>query len=148
MSSSLLLQRYPACFIRQTWMVSEMWGKWPYGWCFVGCCFQDFLQICIYIFIYTLCIFIYVVCVYVHIYIYIYTHYNIYIYMYIYIHIYIYIYVHIGGIHGVMVTVIGNGHSNQVQILDKAVYILQRTNTFTKKINPTILFPAIVDWTL
>ena len=41
MSSFLLLQLCPTCFVRLTWMVCQMWGKWPYSCCFVGCCFQD-----------------------------------------------------------------------------------------------------------
>ena len=41
MSSSLLLQKYPACLIRLTWIVFVMGGRWPYSWCFVVCCLQD-----------------------------------------------------------------------------------------------------------
>ena len=41
MSSSLLLQKCPACLARLTWIVFVMGGRWPYSWCFVGCCRQD-----------------------------------------------------------------------------------------------------------
>ena len=34
MSSSLLLQQFPACLVRQTLIVSVMGGRWPYS-CFV-----------------------------------------------------------------------------------------------------------------
>ena len=40
MSSSLLLQQCPACLFRLTWIVFVMGGRWPYSWCFVGCCLQ------------------------------------------------------------------------------------------------------------
>ena len=40
MSSSLLLQQCPACLVRLTWIVFVMGGRWPYSWCFVGCCLQ------------------------------------------------------------------------------------------------------------
>ena len=43
MSSSLLLQQYPACLVCLTWIVFVMGGSWPYSWCLVGCCRQDFL---------------------------------------------------------------------------------------------------------
>ena len=39
-SSSLLLQQYPA-----SWIVFMMGGKWPYSWCFFGCCRQDLFNI-------------------------------------------------------------------------------------------------------
>ena len=42
MSSSLLLQQYPACLI---WIVFVMGGRWPYSWCLVGCCRQDLFNI-------------------------------------------------------------------------------------------------------
>ena len=42
MSSSLLLQQCPACLVRLTCIVFVMGGKWPYSWCLVGCCRQDF----------------------------------------------------------------------------------------------------------
>ena len=45
MSSSLLLQQCPACLVRQTWIVFVMGGRWPYSWCFVGCCLQDLFNI-------------------------------------------------------------------------------------------------------
>ena len=38
MSSSLLLQQCPACLVRLTWIVFVIGGRWPYIWCFVGCC--------------------------------------------------------------------------------------------------------------
>ena len=38
MSSSLLPQQCPACLVRLTWIVFVMGGRWPYTWCFVGCC--------------------------------------------------------------------------------------------------------------
>ena len=38
MSTSLLLQLSPACLVCLTWMG----GRWPYSWCLVGCCRQDF----------------------------------------------------------------------------------------------------------
>ena len=36
MSSSLLLQQYPACLVRLTCIVFVMGGKCPYSWCLVG----------------------------------------------------------------------------------------------------------------
>ncbi len=45
MSSSLLLQQCPACLVRLTWIVFVMGGRWPYSWCFVGCCHQDLFNI-------------------------------------------------------------------------------------------------------
>ena len=33
MSSSLLLQQWPACLVRLTWIVFVMGGRWPYSWC-------------------------------------------------------------------------------------------------------------------
>ena len=45
MNSSLLLQQYPACLVRLTWIVFVMGGRWPYSWCFVGCCRQDLFNI-------------------------------------------------------------------------------------------------------
>ena len=45
MSSSLLLQQCPACLVRLTWIVFVMGGRWPYSWCFVGCCYQDLFNI-------------------------------------------------------------------------------------------------------
>ena len=43
MSSSLLLQQCPACLVRLSFIVFVMGGRWPYSWCFVGCCRQDLL---------------------------------------------------------------------------------------------------------
>ena len=45
MSSSLLLQQCPACLVRLTWIVFVIGGRWPYSWCFVGCCHQDLFKI-------------------------------------------------------------------------------------------------------
>ena len=45
MSSSLLLHQCPACLVRLSWIVFMMGGRWPYTWCFVGCCFQDLFKI-------------------------------------------------------------------------------------------------------
>ena len=45
MSSSLLLQQYPACLVRLAWIVFVMGGRWPYIWCLVGCCRQDLFNI-------------------------------------------------------------------------------------------------------
>ena len=45
MSSFLLLQQCPACLVRLTWIVFVMGGRWPYSWCFVGCCAQDLFNI-------------------------------------------------------------------------------------------------------
>ena len=45
MSSSLLLQQYPACLVRLTWIVFVIGGRWPYSWCLVGCCCQDLFRI-------------------------------------------------------------------------------------------------------
>ena len=39
MSSSLLLQQCPAC------LVCLVFSRWPYSWCFVGCCHQDLFNI-------------------------------------------------------------------------------------------------------
>ena len=36
MRSSLLFRQCPACFVRLTWMVSEMGGKWLYSYSFLG----------------------------------------------------------------------------------------------------------------
>ena len=41
MSSSLLLQQCAVCLVRLTWIVFVMGGRWPYSWCFVGCCRQE-----------------------------------------------------------------------------------------------------------
>ena len=45
MNSSLLLLQCPACMVRLIWMVFVMGGRWPYSWCFVGCCCQDLFNI-------------------------------------------------------------------------------------------------------
>ena len=45
MSSSLLLQQCPACLVHLTLIVFVMGGRWPYSWCFVGCCLQDLFNI-------------------------------------------------------------------------------------------------------
>ena len=45
MSSSLLRQQCPACFVRLIWMVLEMVGRWPNSCCFVGYCFQDLFNL-------------------------------------------------------------------------------------------------------
>ena len=45
MSSSLLLQQCPVCLVRLTWIVFVMIGRWPYSWCFFGCCLQDLFNI-------------------------------------------------------------------------------------------------------
>ena len=45
MSSFLLLQQCPACLVRLAWIVFVMGGRWPYSWCFVGCCLHDLFNI-------------------------------------------------------------------------------------------------------
>ena len=45
MSSSRLLQQCPACLVRLTWIVFLIGGKWPYSWCFVGCCLHDLTKL-------------------------------------------------------------------------------------------------------
>ena len=45
MSSSLLLQQWPAWLVRLTGRVLVMGGRWPYSWCFVECCRQDLFNI-------------------------------------------------------------------------------------------------------
>ena len=44
MSSSLLLQQYPACLARLTCIVFVMEGRWPYNCCFLGYCCQVLVQ--------------------------------------------------------------------------------------------------------
>ena len=44
-SSSLLLQQCPACLVCLTLIVFVIGGRWPYSWCFVGCCRQDLFNI-------------------------------------------------------------------------------------------------------
>ena len=41
MRSFLLLQQYPACLVCLICIVFVVGGRWPYSWCFVGCCFQE-----------------------------------------------------------------------------------------------------------
>ena len=53
---------------------------------------------------------------------------NIYIYIYIYTHTHTHTHTH----WGVIVPIVGNGHTIQVQILDKDVYISHSANTITK----------------
>ena len=45
MSSSLPLQQCPACLARLTWIVFVIGSRWPYSWCFVGCCCQELFNI-------------------------------------------------------------------------------------------------------
>ena len=45
MSLTLLLQQFPACLVHLTWIVFMMGGRWPYSWCFVGCCLEDLFNI-------------------------------------------------------------------------------------------------------
>ena len=45
MSLSLLLQQFPACLDRLSWIVFVIGDRWPYSWCLVGCCRQDLLNI-------------------------------------------------------------------------------------------------------
>ena len=45
MSSSLLLQKCPACLVRLTWIVFVMGGRWLHSWYLVGCCLQDLFNI-------------------------------------------------------------------------------------------------------
>ena len=45
MNSFLLLRKCPACLVRLIWMALEMGGRWRYSYCFLRCCFQDFLNI-------------------------------------------------------------------------------------------------------
>ena len=44
-SSSLLLQEFHGCLVRQAWIVFVMGVRWPYSRCFVGCCLQDLFNI-------------------------------------------------------------------------------------------------------
>ena len=41
MSFSLLLQQFSTCLVHLISMIFEMGGRWPYSYCFVGCCVQD-----------------------------------------------------------------------------------------------------------
>ena len=45
MSSSPLVQECPACLVRLSLIVFVMGSRWPYNWCFVGCCLQDLFKI-------------------------------------------------------------------------------------------------------
>ena len=45
MSSSLLLQQFPACLVRLTCIVFVIEGRWPYSWCLVGCYRQGLFNI-------------------------------------------------------------------------------------------------------
>ena len=45
MSSSLLLQPYPACLVHLIWMVLEMGSGWSYSRCLVVCCFHELFSI-------------------------------------------------------------------------------------------------------
>ena len=45
MSSSLLLQQWPACLVRLIWIVFVMGGRWLYSWCLVEYCRQDLFNI-------------------------------------------------------------------------------------------------------
>ena len=45
MSSSLLLQQYPACLVRLTLIVFVMGSRWLYSCYFVECCLQDLFNI-------------------------------------------------------------------------------------------------------
>ena len=44
MSSSLLLQEWPACFVNLDRTFCATGGKWPYSSCFVECCFWDLFK--------------------------------------------------------------------------------------------------------
>ena len=44
MTSSLLFQQCPACLVRLTWIVFEMYGRLLYSCCFVGCFLQAFFN--------------------------------------------------------------------------------------------------------
>ena len=45
MCLSLFIQQYPTCLVCLNWIVLELGCKWPYSYCFVGCCFQDLFNI-------------------------------------------------------------------------------------------------------
>ena len=45
MGSSLLLQQCTVCLVCLIWIVFMIGGRWPYSWCFVGCCLQDLFNI-------------------------------------------------------------------------------------------------------
>ena len=44
MSSSFLLQQWPACLVRLTRMVYEISDRWPHSCFLVGCCFHDLFK--------------------------------------------------------------------------------------------------------
>ena len=58
-STSLLLQECPACFLRLTWIVCMMGGKWPYTCCLLQCCYQDLFKIARSILVKNTCILFY-----------------------------------------------------------------------------------------
>ena len=39
------LRARPACLVRLAWIVFVIGVRWPYSWCFVGCCCQDLFNI-------------------------------------------------------------------------------------------------------
>ena len=41
----LRFQQCPTCLVCLTWIIFVMGGRWPYSWCFVGCCHQDLFNI-------------------------------------------------------------------------------------------------------
>ena len=45
MSLSLLLQQCPTYLVRLILIVFVMGSRWPYSYCFVGCCLQDLFNI-------------------------------------------------------------------------------------------------------
>ena len=44
MTLFLPLQQCLACLVDLTWIVLEIGSRWPYNYCFVGCCFQNLLN--------------------------------------------------------------------------------------------------------
>ena len=40
-----VLQQCPACMVRLACIVFETGGSWPYSWCLVKCCHQDYIYI-------------------------------------------------------------------------------------------------------
>ena len=55
----------------------------------------------------------------------------------------VYIYIILGGAFCVMVTIIGNGQTTQVQIVDEAFCISYHDKDPGKSMNPTILLPLM-----